>query len=585
VSNAAGWNCAADCGTLVIKPTLQVAEVEGNTAANGPRVFTVLSPDEIQLDETEANGDYTSGGVIALDPDMTFALLNFYATSDRIVLDRCYVNGRGFPHRMLFGVQLHSSNSGIVDSYVDNINAWRSYHPDTRVMEPGYAGVLVATSTAVEITNGSNKKIHNNYLSAEGITVFAQEGSGAVPENIRITRNRIFSSPVHMAGSPVSDGRYYPKRHHLEFKRSRRVLIEGNILDGNWSDQTPCGPIIGLSIRGAGRNNVTADFDIRNNILRNTSSGIQILGADSNADKVTLPTARVRVHNNLFYEIDNRTWMSRPSSVSVGVCGYAIATAWSVEDVIVTNNTAAELRGRQPQFFTYSYGRSEGVVVRNNVFTHNQDNGAGGIQQANALNLTGMRPRISGTPAEGWSQYFRHGSDFSNNVVVPGVRNTAAALNLDLATASVNVTKRDCERYYEGFRDIVCAGTGSDSETASQRLDQVFVNSQGKDFHIREFPGRGADLEAIARAIGSTRDSFVEGIGANEAQIRFFAASEDACSLDYTRDPEGDCERVIAEGPIGLRTVSLTNLSPATEYFFRVQCPAEQLTGRFQTLP
>jgi hypothetical protein len=586
VQNGPRSSCVVDCGTVVLKPTLQVGEVEGNIAANGSQSFTVLSPTEVQLDGTEGNGDYTAGGIMALDPDLTFALLNFKATSDRIVLDRCYVNGRGFPHRMLYAVQLHSNNSGIVDSYVDNISGWRSVHPKTRAVEIGYAGTFVATSVAVDMTYGSNKKIHNNYLSAVGITLFAQEGSGQVPENIQITRNRIFSSPVHMAGSPISDGRYYPKRHLLEFKRSRRVLIDGNIIDGNWSDYTPCGPSIALSVRGAStRDNLTSDFAITNNIIRNTSSAIQIVGVDSNADKITLPTARIRFHNNLLYEIDNRSWMSQPNSVGGGICGYGVQAIWSVEDVTITNNTAADIRGRQPQFFSYSYGRSEGVVVRNNVFTHNSDNGAGAIQPANSLNRPGMRPPISGTPAQGWAQYFRSGSDFSSNVVIPGVKNTTALLNLDLATAAVTVTKRDCEKYYEGFRDIVCAGTGADSETASQRLDQVFVDSRGKDFHIREFPGKGADLEAIARAIGSTRDSFVDGIGANGALIHFFAASEDACSLDYTTDPEGDCERVIAEGSIGLRTVALTNLSPATSYYFRVQCPSEQLTGHFQTLP
>jgi hypothetical protein len=586
VRNAPRSPCGFECGTVVLKQTLQVAEVGGNTAANGGHSFTVLSPNEIQLDDVEANGDYTSGGFLAFDPDFTFSLLTFNATSDRIVLDRCYVNGRGFPNRMLMAVQLHSTNSGIVDSYVDNINGWRSLHPRTRVAEHGFAGAFIATATAVEITSGNNKKIHNSFLSAAGITVFAQEGSGPVPENIQITRNRLFTSPAYMAGSPISDGRYYPKRHHLEFKRSQRVLIDGNIFDGNWADFTPCGPALTLSIRGGvTRDNVTSDFTITNNIFRNTASAIQIAGVDSNADKVTLPTARVRIHNNLFYEIDNRAWMSKPMSVSGGICGYAIQTLWSAEDVTITNNTAAEIRGTQPQFFTYSYGRSEGVVVRNNVFTHNQDNGAGAIQPANVLNLPGMQPSISGTPAQAWAQYFRSGSDFSGNVVVPGVRNTSTLVNLDLAAASISVTKRDCETYYAGFRDIICAGTGSDSETAAQRLDSIFLNSRNKDFHIREFPGKGADLEAIAKATGSTRDSIAEAIGSNDALIRFFAASEDTCAVDYTTDPEGDCERVTVEGSIGLRTAALSNLRSATGYFYRVQCPAEQLIGRFETLP
>lgn len=587
VQNAQRWTCMSDCGTLTVKPTLQVAEVEGNTAANGAHSFTVLSPTEIQLDGVDGNDPYTSGGVIALDPDLTFALVNLFAKSDRMVLDRCYMNARGFPNRILNGVQIHGTNSGIVDSWIDNITGWRSFHLKTRNVESGYAGMFVATSVAVEISQGRDKKIHNNYLSAAGITVYAQERSGPVPENIQITRNRIFSSPVFMAGSPLSDGRYYPKRHLLEFKRSRRVQIDGNIIDGNWSDYTPCGPSIALSIRGltAVRDNVTSDFSITNNIIRNTSSAIQIVGVDSNADRLTLPTARVRIHNNLLYEIDNRSWMSQPNSVGGGICGYAVQALWGMEDLVITNNTAAEIRGRQSQFFNYSTGRSEGVVVRNNVFTHNEDNSAGGIQRANQLSSIGMRPAITGTPAEAWSQYFRSGSDFSGNVIVPGVRNTTTLLNLDIPSATVSVTKRQCETFYAGFRDIICTGTGNDAETAAQRLELTFINPRNKDFHVREFPGKGADLEQIAKAIGSTRDGMAEVIGPNDALIKFFAASDDPCSVDYTIDPEGNCDRVTADGDIGLRTVALTNLRAATEYYFRVQCPSEQLIGRFQTLP
>ena len=581
--NAPKNPCFSDCGTITRKYTLQVAGVEGNVAANGPHSFTVLSPTEIQLDDASGNGDYTRGGYIALDPDLRFALVRFNK-ADRAVIDRCFVDGGGFPNRLFYGVVIHSNNSAIVDSYFDEINSWRSIHPATRLVESGLADLFLATSVAVEMSLGSNNKIHNNYLAAQGITLFVQEGSEAVPENLQITRNRFFSDPKFMAGSPVSNGMYYPKRHHLEFKRGRRVLVDGNIIDGNWSDFTPCGPSLALSIRGYGRDrkivNSTTDFTITNNIFRNTSSAIQIIGADSNSDQVTNPTQRVLVNNNLFHDIDNHVWTSKPSSVgSPGLCGYAIGMLWGIEDLTITNNTAVDIRGFIPQFLSYQYGRSEGVVVRNNVFSHNAENGAGGIPLAASLNLPGMTPPITGTPAQAWSQYFSN-SDFASNVVIPGVRNTLSSVNLEITAENVNFSKADCERFYAGFRDITC----TDGNSALDRLNSIFQDLGKKNYRLRESTGKGADIDAIERANGSVRPIRAERTSDTEAVITYYASSAEPCATDYTLDPQGDCERIFDQGGEGERTIALLNLQSSSSYFFRLQCQAEQWMGKLDPL-
>ena len=578
--------CASNCGTITVKETLQIGEVQGTTAANGAHSFTVLSPTEIQLDDVAGNGDYVSGGILALDPDLQLTIISLSTAADRVVLDRCYVNGRGFPSRALYGIVLQANNSGIVDSYINNINSWRSFHPTTQYVEAGYAGLFTSAAVAIDISAGNNKKIDNNFLGAAGITVFAAEASGPTPENIQITRNRFFSDTKWMAGHPNSDGRYYLKAHHMEFKWGRRILIDGNTIDGNWMDFTACGPSIALSIRGFLRDNVTSDYTITNNIFRNTSSAIQIVGADSNSDSITLPTARIRISNNLLYDIDNRAWLSKPSLVGgSGICGYAVSTLWSVEDLTITNNTAVDIRGLQPQFFNYAFGRSEGVMVQNNVFTHNHDNNAGAIQPAPSLNWTGMAPAISGTPAEGWTQYFRSRSEFSSNIVVPGVRNTSNPSNENDPGSSVNFTKKDCETYYTGFRNILCAGIGSLSETASQRAASVFENPAGKDYHILNLPNMGANLETIARAIGSARDLVAEPKGQHDAVIRFFTAASERCALDYTDDPQGDSERIWADFTEGPQSITLSNLRANTRYYVRLQCASEQPVVQFQTLP
>ena len=59
-----------------------------------------------------------------------------------------------------------------------------------------------------------------------------------------------------------------------------------------------------------------------------------------------------------------------------------MATYGSIEDLQITHNTALDIRGTQSQFFSYAFGRGEGVVVKNNLFTHNNDNGAGALTLA-----------------------------------------------------------------------------------------------------------------------------------------------------------------------------------------------------------
>ena len=61
------------------------------------------------------------------------------------------------------------------------------------------------------------------------------------------------------------------------------------------------------------------------------------------------------------------------------------------------------------------------MVLRHNLFSHNNDNGAGGLTPS--YSFYGMVPPISGTIKQGWDQYFPFGSEFRDNAVIPGVKN------------------------------------------------------------------------------------------------------------------------------------------------------------------
>jgi hypothetical protein len=311
----------------------------------------------------------------------------------------------------------------------------------------------------------------------------------------------------------------------------------------------------------------------------------------------TFPTSRVRIDNNLMYDIDNWKWRSSPAATTQGICGYAIQALWSVEDLMITHNTAFDIRGRQPQFFSYGYGRSEGVIVRKNVLTHH-DTGAGALQTASSLNSAGLNPSFTGSVSESWNQYFPYASEFADNLIIPGVRGTTTAANYDSDSPSLNFTKQDCDKYYAGFPGVRCFGAHGEA-SANARATAAFMNPSTKNLRLRgndeidalvsaariarnDETYVGADIDAIESATGVLRD-FTVTVDERSVRMNYFNADGRNCALDYTRDVSGPATRVWDTGEGPRRTVVVEGLAPDTTFLYRLNCPSDYRTGEFRT--
>lgn len=506
-------SCTANCGTITLRTSVQIAGVQGNTAANGSHLFHVLSPTRLELPATSGNGNYASGGFLSHNPDIFFEVVELSPNSERIVFDRCYVHGWGFPTRVLIAVGLSSSNSALIDSYFDEFNYWGPVNPLSRAIEPGGRG-----STTVDIGNGNRLKVSNNaFLNSPGIPLFVQEFRNRpemTPTDIAITRNLFFNSERLRSGSPQSDGRRYVSSQLLEFKKGKRILIDGNIFDGCWADRTPTGPAIAFSPRGIRgvTDNVVSDVTITNNVFRRVSHAIYVLGEEDRRDFTTGISARFKISNNLFAEINYWKMHSEPAqstglnlSEGTGAGGAALWVLGPVEDLEFTHNTVLDQRGTNPKFVNYNSGRSAGVVIRHNIFPHHDDNNRGGLPEAWAM--TWAVPAIKGSPSDVFRQYFVHApgpdpnSAFSDNVVIPGVRGTFRAENFENSAPSVNITKSDCEQFYKGFSNITCVGTGN---TANQRFRAIF-GSLDSFQPSAALPGSpGVEAQRLEAALGMT---------------------------------------------------------------------------------
>jgi hypothetical protein len=183
--------------------------------------------------------------------------------------------------------------------------------------------------------NGTSALIEDNYLSAASEVLMFGGGDprviGLVPADITIRGNHI-QKPArwYKAGWNV--------KNSIESKNSARVLVEGNIIDGNYFDEQP--GHAGLVLKSTNQSGrcqwcSTSDWTVRQNHWRNLGVWLAIAGrADSDSLRKTDSTVR------RIYIAEN--WVD-----SVAVAPYTNQNRYNLTfttenyDVVVERNTVA----------------------------------------------------------------------------------------------------------------------------------------------------------------------------------------------------------------------------------------------------
>ena len=272
------------------------------------------------------------------------------AQSDRaqvphdLVVDRCYVHGDPAAAQKR-GIALNSASTTISNSYIADIKA---VGQDTQAIA-GWNGPGPYT-------------IENNYLEAAGEN-FILGGSdpaiaGLVAEDVVFRHNHL-SKPLAWR-----DARWQVK-NLFELKNARRVLVEGNLMEYVWKEAQ-----VGYAILLTPRNQDgrapwvrVEDVTIRRNLVRHAGGGIQIIGEDSNYPSGS--TSRVRIVDNLFYDIDATQWGGTGAFALIGE---------GPSNVTIEHNTVS-----QSGHIVLAYGGTKeepktigGFVFRDNLIRHNQ---------------------------------------------------------------------------------------------------------------------------------------------------------------------------------------------------------------------
>jgi hypothetical protein len=159
----------------------------------------------------------------------------------------------------------------------------------------GFAGASDETQAIAGWNGPGPLHIVNNYLEGAGEVILIGGADPSVPNlvpsDIEIRRNYL-RKPVEWLGRATIKGTF-------ELKNARRVWIEGNLIESEILTTA-----IVLTVRnqsGKAPWSTIEDVEIRNNVVRHASSGINILGSDN--EHRSQEAKRIRIANNLLVGI------------------------------------------------------------------------------------------------------------------------------------------------------------------------------------------------------------------------------------------------------------------------------------------
>lgn len=276
-----------------------------------------------------------------------------------ITFERVYIHGdarRGSRR----GLAMNGRNIAVYDSYFSEFKQ------------------TCCDSQAIASWNGAGPFIvQNNYLEAAGENVMFGGADpsirGLVPSDIQIRGNHFFKPLRWKADDPTYEGVNWVVKNLLELKNARNVAIDGNVFENNWADDQN-----GFAILFTPRNqdggspwSTVEDVEFTNNIVRHSTSAINILGWDN---VWTSQQARnIVIRNNVFWDIGGARWGEDAAhTYGYGKGGWFLQLMDGTSDVVVEHNTILESKGILIADIARPVGSRgstphSGFVFRNNI--------------------------------------------------------------------------------------------------------------------------------------------------------------------------------------------------------------------------
>jgi hypothetical protein len=283
----------------------------------------------VGLELTVAPGTYSQGLVLLGTGDETSEA----QFPHHLVIERCYVHGDPKTGGKR-GIALNARHVAIVDSHFTD---WKGVGQETQ---------------AIAGWNGPGPfRIVNNHIEAAGVNVMFGGTDPAIPKlvpsDIEVRRNT-FTKRLEWRGES------WTVKNLFELKNARRVLIEGNVFERSWAAAQAGFAVLFTPRNADGKApwSVVEDVTFANNVVRGAGSGMSITGQDDN--QPSGQTRRILIANNLFADIDAKTWGGR---------GWLFMIILGTRDVTIEHNTGfptGAVIGTDPP-------AHRGFVFRNNI--------------------------------------------------------------------------------------------------------------------------------------------------------------------------------------------------------------------------
>ncbi|MGH9628422.1 MAG: fibronectin type III domain-containing protein [Bryobacteraceae bacterium] len=540
-------------------------------------------------------------------------------TMSHLIFDRVDVHGQGFPARITHGLYLNGSHVALIDSRVHEIHRWCN-RPVTGNLE----------AYAVIVTEGGPGKIENNLLNSNGITLFFPDNSPlqdvagpsrtsfvvTPPSDFEIVRNDFVHYEKHIYNRPENltegHGKTWFNRHHLEWKRGRRMLVKGNTFHINWSDVNKGGFVI-LTPTSSG---TMADTTI-NSVSGGTVSTNENVSYWKPGFMVYIRNSSSSAHNGL-WEIatvssHSFTLVDPPSGSGTGGVVQVVASDVQVSDIDIVNNTFRYGPSNLLMigFHNYSTGSlptklTARVRFHNNLLygMNGRSHADGGWVSGNSIDPDGTKARGSyaASAAYGLEDLIITGNTFidftgesqhilfHDSTVMSRGKNEGLKIegNLFLSANDWNTRLVEIgggptglnalnEQWTQwpnpswSFRDnVFCCGLSSNGypegnfwPAAPQDIKlqrYTAMNYTSSNFRLRPDsryrggdPGEpvnkaGADIGAIEAAHGKVQDVRVREITAGSATVSYLAPDAQSCTVEFSENAAWGTGTRISDG-------------------------------------
>src|SRR5688572_18701152 len=293
----------------------------------------------VGLEIAPADGAYVNTIVMLGDREKTAD-----SQPHHIIVERSYIHGdpkKGSRR----GVALNSRHTAVIDSYLSDFKE---------------VGV---DSQAISGWNGAGPfRIENNYLEAAGENVMFGGADPTVPDlvpaDIQVLRNHMAKPLRWKVGHATYEGTEWAVKNLFELKNARRVLVEGNVLEHNWT-HAQNGFAILFTVRnqdGRAPWSTVEDVTFLNNVVRHVGGGVNVLGRDD--IKPSQQTQRIAIRNNLFLDVGGSWGNGRLFQLLDGT-----------SSISIDHNTAVQTGSI---LFGGDHAPHTGFVFQNNIVPHNE---------------------------------------------------------------------------------------------------------------------------------------------------------------------------------------------------------------------